>query len=91
MNNNGGILALVVGFLFAGYLLVYAAVANGGKLAATPWRALVEDAYTGQSPTSSSSSSGKSGWGLVGNWISRLKPEKIPPADIHAIVHREVK
>lgn len=37
-------LGLVSVFLFAGYTLVYAAVANGGELAATPWEALRRDA-----------------------------------------------
>lgn len=38
---------IVIGCLFAGYTLVYAAVANGGKLAKRPWDALREDAYAG--------------------------------------------
>ena len=41
-------LGLVVGFIFSGYVFVYAAVANGGKLAPNPWQALYLDAYTGQ-------------------------------------------
>lgn len=40
-------LGLVATFLFAGYTLIYAAVAAGGKFAATPWEALRQDAYTG--------------------------------------------
>lgn len=40
-------LALVATFLFGGYLLIYAAVANGGKFAASPWDALRADAYQG--------------------------------------------
>ena len=31
---------------FGGYLLVYAAVANGGRFAAEPWEGLFNDAYT---------------------------------------------
>lgn len=34
--------------LFAGYLLVYAAVANHGQFATEPWAGLLADAYTGQ-------------------------------------------
>lgn len=37
----------VIVFIGAGYLLVYAAVANGGRFAAAPWAGLMEDAYTG--------------------------------------------
>lgn len=33
---------------FGGYLLVYAAVANGGRFAAEPWEGLFNDAYTGE-------------------------------------------
>lgn len=40
-------LQLITAALFVGYTLVYAAVANGGKFAESPWRALREDAYTG--------------------------------------------
>lgn len=34
-------------FVFFGYVLVYAAVAAGGKFATEPWAALFADAYTG--------------------------------------------
>lgn len=47
-------LGLISAFAFAGYTLVYAAVANGGKLASRPWDALREDAYTGGSPHAAS-------------------------------------
>lgn len=33
-------ISLVSGLLFAGYLLVYAAVKDGGKYAARPWDAI---------------------------------------------------
>lgn len=46
--------ALVTAVIGTGYTLAYAAVANGGRLAEQPWRAFVEDAYTGTSPASSS-------------------------------------
>lgn len=85
MNRNGGILTLVVGFLFTGYLLVYAAVANGGKLAATPWEALRSSAYddvAGAGGASSGSKHSTSTWdtligspgqrGVLGNWLTKL-------------------
>lgn len=50
-------LALASALLFAGYTLVYAAVANGGKFAATPWEALRADAYTGGPPGAAGSPS----------------------------------
>jgi len=31
--------------LFFGYMLMYAATANGGRYAANPWRGLFNDAY----------------------------------------------
>jgi hypothetical protein len=37
---------LGVGMIFAGYTLLYAAVAAGGVLATDPWAALYIDAYT---------------------------------------------
>jgi hypothetical protein len=48
-------LALVAAVIGLGYTLVYAAVANGGRFAEQPWRAFVEDAYSGDSPTPSAS------------------------------------
>jgi hypothetical protein len=33
--------------VFGGYVLVYAAVARGGRFATEPWAGLYEDAYTG--------------------------------------------
>lgn len=92
MNRNGGILALVAGFLFAGYVLVYAAVANGGKLAAAPWDALRVDAYTGQPPAATATLGQKAwSWVKAQNPLAHLKHENIPPADLHSIVHRQVK
>lgn len=32
--------------LLGGYLLIYAAVAKGGRFAAQPWEGLFHDAYT---------------------------------------------
>ena len=55
-------LSLVTAVLFAGYTLVYAAVANGGTLAEHPWEALRRDAYAdagGGNASSSSSVLGK--------------------------------
>jgi hypothetical protein len=52
------VLALVVGFLFGGYVFVYAAVANGGKLAANPWQALYVDAYAADGASASGGGSG---------------------------------
>lgn len=37
---------LSVLLLLGGYLLVYAAVARGGRFAAQPWEGLFHDAYT---------------------------------------------
>jgi hypothetical protein len=37
--------ALVAAIILAGYTLLYAAVANGGKLAAQPWQAFRINAY----------------------------------------------
>lgn len=34
--------SLVCALMFVGYLLVYAAVAHGGRYAAAPWQALSE-------------------------------------------------
>jgi hypothetical protein len=58
-----------------GYLLLYAAIANGGRFATHPWAGLQEDAYTGDRSTAIDSSStatapeptfpGKSGATLV--------------------------
>lgn len=45
--------SLVAAVIGVGYTLVYAAVANGGRLAEEPWRAFVEDAYSGESPSAS--------------------------------------
>lgn len=33
---------------FGGYILVYAAVAKGGRFATEPWEGLFNDAYTGE-------------------------------------------
>lgn len=41
-------ISLISGLLFVGYLLVYAAVAKGGKYATRPWDALFPE---GQSKT----------------------------------------
>jgi hypothetical protein len=41
------VLGLISAVLFAGYTLVYAAVADGGRFATTPWEALRRDAYAG--------------------------------------------
>jgi hypothetical protein len=57
------VISLVTAVLFVGYTLVYAAVANGGKLALRPWDALRVDAYSGDSasPAAAGSSSGSGG------------------------------
>ena len=74
--------------LFVGYLLVYAATANGGRFATTPWEALRQDAYAagGSSPSSSSSPAGGGhpstfdqivgGW----SWLIRHLPGPWGPA-----------
>jgi hypothetical protein len=76
------VLGLVSVFLFAGYTLVYAAVANGGKFAAQPWESLRRDAYSGgggsssQGAASAPPSSHSSTWdtirGIAGNAIGQL-------------------
>jgi hypothetical protein len=45
---------LAAGFLFVGYLLVYAATANHGAFATEPWAGILADAYTDTSSSSSS-------------------------------------
>lgn len=57
-------IALAVPMLFAGYMLVYAAVANGGVFTLHPWAALFADPYTvdpSQAPSSGTPSSPPSG------------------------------
>lgn len=64
-------LALVAWTLFGGYLLAYAAVANGGKFAATPWEALRASAYEG-APASAggpSPAGGSSSIVSAGRWL----------------------
>lgn len=36
---------LAIAYLFFGYLLVYAAVANHGRFATSPWAGVLYDAY----------------------------------------------
>jgi hypothetical protein len=38
-------LFLKVAYLFFGYLLIYAAVANHGRFAAAPWQGVLHNAY----------------------------------------------
>lgn len=97
-------LGLVSFFLFAGYTLVYAAVADGGRFAATPWESLRKDAYTGETPAGAAASSQhESTWdaligspghrGALGNWITGIvnAPPAQHPADPSAQVHREIR
>ena len=58
---------LVAAFALFGYSLVYAAVANGGRFAATPWDGFRSSAYDGHG-SSSSAQSGSHG-GIVGTII----------------------
>lgn len=39
---------LGIGLGFVGYVLVYAAVANHGRFATSPWAGVIGDAYTGE-------------------------------------------
>jgi hypothetical protein len=39
------VIAIVTALMFVGYTLLYAAVANGGRLAQRPWDALRASAY----------------------------------------------
>lgn len=43
--------------MFAGYALVYAAVANHGKYATDPWQGLFTDAYTEDKSSANSNQS----------------------------------
>jgi hypothetical protein len=63
-------IALLTSILFIGYTLVYAAVANGGKFALNPWRALYEDAYAAGS-SGSSSGSHKSTIDSIAGWFGK--------------------
>jgi hypothetical protein len=60
--------------LFAGYTLLYASVAAGGKMATEPWSGLFADAYTGASATSNQASAGIAGavGGALGNAANSL-------------------
>jgi hypothetical protein len=68
------VIALVTAVLFVGYTLLYAAVANGGKLAMRPWDALRVDAYSGDtgSPAASSTPSG-GGSSIFGKIVGAAK------------------
>lgn len=68
-------LGLVSAFVLLGYTLVYAAVANGGRFAATPWEGFRSSAYDQQG--SGSSSSGSHG-GIVGAITGVLKHLPLP-------------
>lgn len=65
--------------LFAGYTLVYAAVAKGGAFATEPWKGLFADAYStgGSSSSGGGSGGGKSGGGDGSGPIP--DPLNIPP------------
>lgn len=62
-------LGLVSALFFGGYLLIYAAVANGGVLAAKPWQALWVDAYDENAVQKAAG--GSSGGGGVGGFLRR--------------------
>lgn len=49
--------------LLGGYLLVYAAMANGGRFATAPWRGLFEDAYQSAKDPSTAPSAAPQPWG----------------------------
>ena len=44
--------------LFAGYTLIYSAVANGGRFVTEPWAALLGDAYTDTSTSAATATAG---------------------------------
>lgn len=58
-------LGLISFFLFGGYTLVYAAVANGGKFAAAPWEALRRDAYDDAAAAGAGSQQHPSTWDQI--------------------------
>jgi hypothetical protein len=77
------VLGLISAVLLAGYTLVYAAVADGGRFAATPWEAFRSDAYQGASGGAAGVGSGAhhpTTWdviigapghrGALGNWVT---------------------
>lgn len=45
-------------FLFAGYTLIYSAVANGGRFASDPWNSVLSDAYSQPGTSSTPGSTG---------------------------------
>lgn len=75
-------LSMVAALLFIGYTLAYAAIAKGGKFAATPWDALRQDAYTGEhagNPGVSASSSGhQSTWDHIVGIGAKILPWLLP-------------
>ena len=64
-------LSLVAALGFVGYTLVYAAVANKGAFARTPWRAMYEDAYGAKAGVDAVGGSSQSWWekalGIIGD------------------------
>ena len=69
-------LALVSTLAFVGYTLVYAAVANGGALAAKPWEALRTDAYQVETKASAGGTLEQAGLNLLKavKWLTSLIP-----------------
>lgn len=58
--------------LFAGYVLVYSAVANGGRFALTPWESLRRDAYADDNAAAGSSSHHHSTFDTIVNWAGKI-------------------
>lgn len=71
-------IALLSAVLFAGYTLVYAAVANGGRFATTPWEALRANAYDGGSSDGSAPAKRASTFDSIFNGVTSLIPSPIP-------------
>lgn len=74
-------LALISAGLFAGWTLVYAAVADGGRFATTPWEALRRDAYAGADGSSGASGAPahhSSTFDRIVNGITSLVPLPFP-------------
>lgn len=66
--------------LFSGYLLIYAAVAKGGRFATEPWEGVFHDAYTGEGASPSPGGGQGGGSSSGGHPGPRLggKPQPFP-------------
>jgi hypothetical protein len=65
--------------IFGGYMLVYSAVAAGGKLATDPWASLYVDAYTEDTKPAKVSKPGESDVFSTGTLPRRFQPNQRLP------------